>query len=64
MQFVSKSRNFDLVLFPDNELLDEETQLMADMQPFPKHHVLSVMYSGHDTGKFFGTFHCTCRQLV
>ena len=22
---------------------------MADMQPFPKHHVLSVMYSGHDT---------------
>ena len=32
---------------------------MVDGQPFPKHHVLSVMYSGHDTGKFVGTCHCT-----
>lgn len=51
MILLQKPRFFDLILFPDNELFGEETEVFVDGRPFPMQHVLSVMYSGHDIGK-------------
>ena len=48
---------FNLILYPDNNLFDEDTELEGGGQPFPKHHILSVMYSGHDIGRLITKVH-------